>query len=584
MGSPFAIRDPFAIDGRLADPLFEQDADHQYLAFLQAAHALGMRVVQEVIPRTVSIDSMVLERHPDYGYWVRLGCPKRMPNYYSPSYDYLTSEGRRRFADRKAFDGWFFTEYKKKIYGGTYGVEDLIDVTQTDPEYAGFFMPAPDKVVREANGKLIGLYYKKGADGKRVAGQLDATRKSEVFPAFCDTPFEIQPFWADVTYLRLYDDVDGSMPMLRPLSFVNAKFFKDVQPDVERKYRYQPVWGMITGYFDKYKSLGVDGFVLDMGHALPEDLKMGIKRVLPNVWEENLGAGFDYLARTPITITGMVFAYAMPAFNDATDLEKYAKDPGKTVTYHIGKMHTLFREASVFDLARGRMFGSADNYNTKRIGQTCATRDLSKAPKAKGTGLPDFTLAPVDPVKARRATLLYHTLFRIMAEKQGSPFMVNTVFGTEWVATSTINVGLSTHMAESNRFFEYMTPAERARTPHAPRLLLMSKPDRNAGEWTNPQNIVADMLRVNQAVAAMKPVLARTRHLEVKDAGVPEVLYLELSNPGGSEKLAVVANLDLGRPHPVKLPAAQRFYLGKPTTTLAPGALHALLIRGHHTN
>ena len=49
----------------------------------------------------------------------------------------------------------------------------------------------------------------------------------------------------------------------------------------------------------------------------------------------------------------MVFAYAMPAFNDATDIKLYSEHPEKTVTYHIGKMHTLFREASVFDASRG---------------------------------------------------------------------------------------------------------------------------------------------------------------------------------------------------------------------------------------
>ena len=118
-------------------------------------------------------------------------------------------------------------------------------------------------------------------------------------------------------------------------------------------------------------------------------------------------------------------------------------------------------------------------------------------------------------------TLLYHTIFRILAEKQGSPFMVNTVFGTEWVATSTINVGLSTHMAESNRFQEYMTPEERRKNPHAPRLLLMSKPDRNSGEWTNPRHIVGEMLEVNAAVAAMKPILARTPHPRSQVHGFP---------------------------------------------------------------
>jgi hypothetical protein len=58
------------------------------------------------------------------------------------------------------------------------------------------------------------------------------------------------------------------LPLVTPLSFVTAKFFKDVEPEIERKYRNEPVWNMITVYFDKFKHMGVDGFVLDMGHAL----------------------------------------------------------------------------------------------------------------------------------------------------------------------------------------------------------------------------------------------------------------------------------------------------------------------------
>jgi hypothetical protein len=98
-----------------------------------------MKVVQEVIPRTVSIDSTVLEKHPDYGYWIKEGSNKRMPDYYNPKYQYETSTGKRAFADRAAFEEWFYNEYKSKIYGGNYKFKDLIDANKTDKEIMQFF-------------------------------------------------------------------------------------------------------------------------------------------------------------------------------------------------------------------------------------------------------------------------------------------------------------------------------------------------------------------------------------------------------------------------------------------------------------
>jgi hypothetical protein len=534
-----------------------------------------MKVVQEVIPRTLSIDSAILEKNPSFGYWVKDGSPRRMPDYYHAGYDYQTAAGKRRFKDRASFDEWFFNEYKKKIYSGTYTCGDLIDVTKTDPEWAGFFMVPPDMVKRESSGKLVGCYYKKGTK------EIDESRHSEVLPAFCDTPFEVQPFWTDVTYLRLYDNVDGTMPMLGPLSFVTAKFFKDVEPSIEKKYRNRPVWNMISSYFSVYKKMGADGFVLDMGHALPEDLKNDIKKVLPCVWEENLGAGFDYLEKAPVIFTGLVFAYCMPSYSNDTEMKIYADSPEKSIIFYKEHTRKLFLEVAAHDAYRGKMFGSPDNYNTKRIGETPATRELSKAPLIEGTAIPDFTRAPVDREKARKLTLMYYTLMRIMAAKDNSPFLTNTVFGTEYVPSSTINVGLSTPLKEATQFYEYMSDDERKAHPHAPRLLLLSKPDSLTGEWASDQNIIKDMILVNRAVRELAPQLNRTTHMEVKDVGNPDMLVLSFTNPARSDTrpLVVACNLSLEKSHTFDPKMTREYwYLGPPTgakgdgeMTLSPG-------------
>jgi hypothetical protein len=490
-----------------------------------------------------------------------------MPDYYNPDYEYETSSGKRTFSDKKSFEEWFFGEYQGKIYSGHYGIKNLIDVNKTDPEFAGFFIETPHVVKREPEtGRLVGYYYKKDTD------EIDETKRAEVFPAFCDTPFEIQPFWQDVTYLRIYVDKHGDLPVLNPLSFVTAKFFKDVELEIECKYRNEPLWELITKYFDKFKHMGVDGFVLDMGHALPNDLKKGIKSVLPNVWEENLGAPFSYLAETPVLITGKVFAYGQPGYNNPAQMKYYEENPEETIKFHITNIKKIFEEVAEFDEYKGKMFGFPDNYNTKRIGQSPATRDLSRASMRAGIDVPDFTIAPVNQDKAKKISLLYDTLFRIISEKKSSPFIVNPVFGTEFVATSTINVGLNTHMDESGRFFDYMKEEDKEKYPEADKLLLMSKPDRPSGEWTNSEHFVGEIIKTNKVIEKIKPLLQNNKHLEVFNTRSQEILFLSLSGDG-SEKLAIVSNLDLENEHSVNLPfPVNKYYLNKPSASPEEGA------------
>jgi hypothetical protein len=69
-GSPFATRDPFAIDAAYADRLLPQWSSHDlYRCVNEAANRAGLRIGSIVPLATVSIDSPLIARFPDLAYW-----------------------------------------------------------------------------------------------------------------------------------------------------------------------------------------------------------------------------------------------------------------------------------------------------------------------------------------------------------------------------------------------------------------------------------------------------------------------------------------------------------------------------------
>ena len=69
-GSPFAARDPFAIDESYADTLLPSWSAHDlYLAVVEAAGCLGIRFGSIAPLATLSIDSELIARFPDLTYW-----------------------------------------------------------------------------------------------------------------------------------------------------------------------------------------------------------------------------------------------------------------------------------------------------------------------------------------------------------------------------------------------------------------------------------------------------------------------------------------------------------------------------------
>jgi hypothetical protein len=115
------------------------------------------------------------------------------------------------------------------------------------------------------NGRWIGVL----SDGTRV----------RVPGAFADWPPETsQAPWSDVTYLRLYDHPDFNYMAYNTLRMYDARLARpeNIQHDL---------WESVVGVIPHYqRNFGIDGVMMDMGHALPRDL---MQRVIRSAREIN---------------------------------------------------------------------------------------------------------------------------------------------------------------------------------------------------------------------------------------------------------------------------------------------------------
>ncbi len=233
LGSPYAIKNPLKIDPLLADPLVNVDVEIQYKAFIEAAHHLGIRVVQEFIFRTTSIDSDWVSEHPNWFYWVKEDKKYAPPKFTAPQ------------------------------------LTDILKV----PKGTGKFIP-PSKAYRN-------LFEFPSGKRKRIAS------------AFADwPPNDLQPPWSDVTYLRLYNYDYNEENNFNYIAYNTIRYY---DPELAKEANInQELWNKIAGIIPYYqKNFGIDGAMIDMGHALPNALKsmiIGKARQIDSsfaFWDEN---------------------------------------------------------------------------------------------------------------------------------------------------------------------------------------------------------------------------------------------------------------------------------------------------------
>jgi glycosidase len=259
LGSPYAIRNPYEIDENLSEPLLGLDAKTEFRAFVEAAHRMGIRVVVEFAFRTAAKDADWVKEHPEWMYWIKESVALRDPEHQ----------------DESRYGSPLFTEKELEQIHLDVKEGRLGNLLPPHEVYRAFFTPPPDSAsVKSEEGRYIGRL----ADGTGV----------RIPGAFADwPPDDNQPPWGDVTYLRMYTHPDFNYIGYNTIRMYDTRL-------TQAEYVNRPLWDRIVGIIPYYQSeFGIDGVMIDMGHALPMQLKAEIvaaaRKKNPDFafWDEN---------------------------------------------------------------------------------------------------------------------------------------------------------------------------------------------------------------------------------------------------------------------------------------------------------
>lgn len=259
LGSPYAMRDPYSLDETLAEPLLGLGPDAELRAFVEGAHRLGIRVVLEFVFRTAAKDSAWVPQHPDWFYWVRADAGDR-PGGSSDESLYGSP----------LFEPDELARIKNLVGRGDYG-----ELLPPHAAYRRLFLSAPAaSTIR--------------VDGVRYLGTAPEGADVRIPGAFADwPPDDTQPPWSDVTYLRLYAHPDFDYIAYNTVRMYDARL---ATPERVVSALWDRVAGILPHYAREY---GIDGAMIDMGHALPRELKRhiieGTRSVAPDFafWDED---------------------------------------------------------------------------------------------------------------------------------------------------------------------------------------------------------------------------------------------------------------------------------------------------------
>ncbi|MEW5825982.1 MAG: DUF4032 domain-containing protein [Candidatus Bipolaricaulota bacterium] len=355
LGSPYAIRDPYALDENLAEPLLGLGVDAEFRAFVEAAHHLGIRVVTEFVFRTAAKDAAWAEQHPEWFYWISADVHDRPAGS----------------VDEARYGNPVFTPEELQRLRDAVAKEEYDDLVPPHASYRAMFLPVPRR-----------------EDVARRKGRIEAVSpqgaKARVPGAFADwPPDDTQPPWSDVTYLRLYDHPDFNYIAYNTVRMYDARLAR-------AEHAVVPLWDKIVGILPHYiRTFGIDGAMVDMGHALPLDLKRRIiteaRAAKPDFafWDE------DFSLRRASRDEG---------YNAAMGSLWWTLHRAEELTQHV--LPGLAREASPLPF-----FATPETHNTPRCASRFGGRERSRASWAVAAFLPGvpfvhggFELGEVHPV------------------------------------------------------------------------------------------------------------------------------------------------------------------------------------------
>jgi glycosidase len=237
-GSPFAIKNHYKLDENLSEPALGLGPERELAAFVEAAHAIGMKVVLEFVFRTSSIDSDLALIHPEWFYWIKE--------------ESIVNED----VSHLKYSPPFFNDETLALIRSKIENQDFTELPTPDFTYINLFTDTPEKVFSE-KGKIIGIT----KDGVRCT----------IPGAFADwPPDDNQPLWSDVTYLKLYEHPDFNYIAYNTVRMYDTRL-------AEEEFILKDLWeyleNIIPFYINKFD---IDGVLIDMGHALPKQLLTNI--------------------------------------------------------------------------------------------------------------------------------------------------------------------------------------------------------------------------------------------------------------------------------------------------------------------
>ena len=254
-GSPYAIKNIYRLDPELHDNLLGEYSDQsinlQFKAFVEACHALGIKVMLDFVFRTVSRDSDLIVEHPDWFYWIDI---RYNDNFSTPL--------PARIKKPKVIN--------EKTMKYLYKSKQLND-------YLSKFTNSPEKIDKKKWENIVKLHK---ATGANILDLIEKEYEITTVPGFSDVLNDIQPPWTDVTYLKFYFDIsENAKKYINPTDNMAPYIMQDgVCLNVNSgEIKNQELWDYTIGVIPYYQNeFKIDGARIDMGHALPGELKRAI--------------------------------------------------------------------------------------------------------------------------------------------------------------------------------------------------------------------------------------------------------------------------------------------------------------------
>jgi hypothetical protein len=259
LGSPYAIRNPYELDESLSEPSLGLDAKTEFKAFVEAAHAIGLRVVVEFVFRTAAKDGDWVKEHPEWFYWIKDNVLPRDSSHN----------------DESRYGSPLFTKDELGRIHHEVNSGRFDNLVPPHPVYREFFTQPP----RPENVTKVGMRY---------VGVLQDGTRVRIPGAFADwPPDDNQPPWNDVTYLRMYTNPDFNYIAYNTIRMYDSRL-------TQQQFINRPLWDRIIGIIPYYqREFHIDGVMIDMGHALPKELKAEMVRTARGIdhdfafWDEN---------------------------------------------------------------------------------------------------------------------------------------------------------------------------------------------------------------------------------------------------------------------------------------------------------